>query len=760
MRPRGLPAPLPLATILASVLLCACIDGDPPVASPVPLSRLSADRTYLRDTSGRYIFFHGVNVAGSTKVPARGDKNGAPTNEIPTYVGKPFDLANAATELKKIRDMGFNSMRLLVIWEGIMPRSPKELDKNYLTYLREVVRMAGDYGLYVLVDMHQDIFSRHLLVKYAEETRYGDPGSLEATLLALANTLRYPYTDAVRGDGAPRWVVEACLQEKNMGSASWGIPRILSGLGSQELYDIYQLYQKLTGATSTGTPNQPWVLEFLSGLPAKFEVDESTDMLPFTNWGLAMTLSLDVARCYACLFAGDKVFPKLRKDGKNVKEYLQSAYATAFAAVAEQMKGLPNVMGYDLMNEPGGNFIVLAAAAGAVRAGVITGAKTVLENLLGTETGDQVYSALVTLKLLPADASAATLKKWGLDQLDVMAVLGLNNGFDDNYLRPFYDRVGKAILEKDPDALFFIESTLNFGSILGGAFGGVGGFWEVPMTIPASLAGRVVYAPHWYPDIYPFLGFDQAPREFTNEQVRYRSYKTNLTSAKSLASYSLGNVPVVFGEFGTYFNFNNKYTRDAKTEKYTYTNSAKAADYSVSAYFLNNYLESFEEMFQSRILWCYSPDNDERYGDHWNKEDFSVVGPDGKPRAELAWARPYARALAGKPISTTFNSDYHYYDPDKGKQIPKREFEVRYASKETSAPTEIVVPLSQYGDGFYVWVSDGTCTFESETSTLYHLPSTDEPDTVHWVKIRPPLPNDPADGWSYFFKGNRSLTGR
>src|SRR6185503_10590119 len=108
--------------------------------------------------------------------------------------------------------------------------------------------------------------------------------------------------------------------------------------------------------------------------------------------------------------------------------------------------------------------------------------------------------------------------------------------------------------EKDPEATFYIEGTISPASLLGGAVGGaVGGTWNITMTRP-NLP-RVVFAPHYYADIYPFLGFNVAPRNFTVEQVRYRDYAPALDGARALARNSLGNVPTVFGEFGAYFNF-------------------------------------------------------------------------------------------------------------------------------------------------------------------------------------------------------------
>ena len=57
---------------------------------------------------------------------------------------------------------------------------------------------------------------------------------------------------------------------------------------------------------------------------------------------------------------------------------------------------------------------------------------------------------------------------------------------------------------------------------------------------------------------------------------------------------------------------------------------------------------SFERMNQSNFIWVYTPDNHFVGGDGWNHEDFSIVDPAQKPRAETAWARPYARAIKEK----------------------------------------------------------------------------------------------------------------
>ncbi|HEY3449429.1 MAG TPA: cellulase family glycosylhydrolase [Myxococcales bacterium] len=722
-----------LATIFA--LAAAACTSQPPVAAPAPMTRLTVDRTYLRDAHGRYVFFQGVNVAGNTKV-AEFEQVGFETKA--TFMNRPFPLSMADEEFELLRQKGFNSVRLLVVWEAIQPDGPDTFDETYLDYLRELVIAAGRHGLYVLLDMHQDMFSRHLFVKYTSQPKLGPPGSVEAAMLALVP--REPggeYDDRVQGDGAPKWALAACLPEKRIDSKWWGTPRLVSGLDAASAQKVVDFYTRFTGAPAAQT--DAWKSIFLANLPGTFPVNETTDLMPFTGWAITHALSLDLARSYACLLAGDKAFPTVTAGGKNLKDYLQDAFAASWGKVAERVADLPNVMGYDVINEPGGNFIPLTAAAGFVRAGGPSGAQSALVNLLGAADGQLAYDALVALRVLPPDAKPETLAAYGLDKLDVMAVASMNNGFDQNYMRPLFERAGRAILAKDPRAVLFIENTLSALSLLGG--GGEGAMFEVAMTHPEGIP-QVVFAPHWYPDIYPMPGFNMPSRDFTGPQMRFRDYQPKLEEARGLAKHSLGNIPVVFGEFGTYWNYGG-------------IERSRQTLYETSAYVLNDYYEAFDRLFQSNILWCYSYENSYRTGDGWNREDFSILDPAHAPRGELSWSRPHARALAGKPISRHFWSDYHYFDPQKGVVDPKREFEVRYASKETGAPTEISVPAAQYPEGFYVWISDGRCTWDPKTLTLYHQPTADDPGFEHFVRILPPDPAREALGWSYFFKGDQ-----
>ena len=758
---RGAIAGRPGGVVVAlSLLLALSCTGDiGPSLETVrdqQISRVRTDRTYLRDEHDRYLMIHGINVSGSVKTPftGTGDDGDWPPelvdfDDVPfTYVGRNMPLDDADHWFSEIRRLGFNAVRLLIVWEGIEPDERGVYDEEYLDYIEELIAAADRNHLYVLIDMHQDMFSRHLYVRYNENpietmNAAGFEVAEDDVAGGFFGALVPPYTNSLRGDGAPRWAVQACLPHKDMDSPHWGDPYVLGQFDLDTLNALYVLNTALAGDEGAMSRAFNYVMR---NLPEPFAPNETTTFLPWTQWGIAQVLSPDLAYCVAAFMAGNDVMPSYEIRGQNVQDYLQSAYAAAFAQVARRVArgGYRNVIGYDLMNEPSGWFLPLGAAALVGETGGVEAIEPFVADLLGEELGGYLAELLIDLRLVPADGSDETLEQWGLDRVNLMAALGLNVGFDHNYLQPFYSRVAAAIQEEDPNAIIWIESSAGAELLLGPP--AIEQPLSINMTWPEGV-NQLVYAPHWYPDIYPSLGINMPPREFDEEEIRYRDYTGRLEEVMFRASYSLGNVPVVFGEFGTYYNFGG-------------IENAREADYGVSSQFLDNYYEGFEELMVGHMQWCFSPDNDYEQGDWWNREDFSVLDPNGEPRSEGAFSRPYARALSGKPISSHFYSPFHYFDPDRGVPNPEREFQVELGSRETDAPTEVFVPRVQYPEGFYVWLSDGRAMYDDEEQILYYFPTEDHPDHVHQLRIRPPLEGSENDGWSYFFRGSEMVNGR
>ena len=772
--------------------LVSCIEEKPEIKPP-SMTRPYVELTYIKDGYGRYLNFTGVNLGGSTKVPIKKEDGSF------TYIGRPFPLEEADKYFQMIRDAGFNTIRLLFIWEAVEPEAKGVYDEEFLSYFDKIISKAEEHGIYVLINMHENLFSRHLFVKYNEVPIVGKKGELMGMIGSLfprdyskaTNPCEMnPFSDVVAGDGAPLWAVKAALPEKAeyIGKKSWGTFKSLKFIP-----DVAGDLAGLLGDSGgTGGLSDEEITKLLNSIAYSNQcgftpqsVKESSDFLPWTMWGLNGVLSLDAQRGYAALYAGDKVFPKMKVlyNGQeySIKDYLQDSLVNVWKKIAEIGKRHKNIIGYDLLNEPMGAYLVLSALGAYVQLGLDNGLNKMLSDLIGATKAQQISNILTKLRIIPnlpelpsyCDKPDDTQKaecnnikaerdkiiaEWGLSDMDMMAAISMNLGFGRNYLLPLYERIGKGILEVDPDAIIWIEEGISIDTVLGS--GGIGGQWTQEMTKPEGLK-QVVFTPHWYPDIYPFPGINVDPRDLKLSEVRYKDYTPELKKKLDISARALENIPVVFGEFGTYFNFSG-------------IENSKASKYRISTEILDNYYEAFENLFLGKIQWCYTADNDYKYGDRWNKEDFSVLDPEQKLRGDSAFSRPTAIAISGKPIETHFYSSYHYFDPNKGVPNMYHEYLLKFASKETDAPTEIFVPLEQYKlcgksicythsdeclpceEGkdkyryeFYVWISDGAISYVREENRIYYYPFRDEPEWIHWIIIRPPIDGfDPA-GYKY-----------
>lgn len=859
-----------------SVLLVACADGGAP-AFERARSPIVTERTYLKDAQGRYVHLRGLNVGGNVKVPIFLAEP-PPGGRDFTYIGRPFPLKEADEHFGRIRGLGFNAIRLLFMWEAVYPDERGVPDTEYLDYFEALIRKAGEHQLYVLINAHENLWSRHLWANYNAKAP-GTRGDIDNMLYALFPCDPAEHPDScemkkVVGDGAPLWATKACLPEKDFDSPHWGTHHLIGTLakdtdgraGSDALFFL-QLAAPLLGFDIP----QELLADLQSRLPEPFGYRETTDLVPLSGWWENVILSLDVERCYAAFFAGDQVYPDTvvtaagevmwrndvpadeRAGVMDLREYLQGSFIDAWVEIAKRAGKLcdggercyPHVIGYDLMNEPAVAFIMLTIVSAYFELGFDGTVKDLLEAILPLDVGfeaatiidaalpwladpskgaceercasdctrtcaldcsgmcpegdagcaalcDQqqktcralcgrqqtlcvdlcrdpdrqsagakIFYLLKYLEMLPPDPDGATRAEWGMDRVDFFSTINLNSAFDYFYMLPFFERLGGAVHAADPAAIIWLEP--SFGPSLQG---------ETYMTRPRGDF-QVIYSPHWYPDIYPFLGFNQPERDFAPEEVRYRDYTENLKEGAHWSAYVLSNIPVVFGEFGTYWNY--KVKPAVLGEEYDGNvlgaGQSRAIDYAISKEYLDNYYEAFEKLFLSNFLWCYTSTNTAADGDGWNREDFSIVTRDDDPdgpltvRGASAYARPYPEALSGKPVAMHYWSPHHYFDPDKGVPDAVGEFQVVFESKETEAPTRIVVPRVAYPGGFYVWLSDGWAAWDAHDAVLYVHPERDEPGARHTVLIRPPIAGQDTAGWAYFVQpgpegADRVLTGR
>ena len=159
---RGIPRAFFVALVLATTVACQTAVPEP---TTLPLH---VQGTEFRDAAGRQLWLRAINLGGGSKLPrdASGTvlrSTGATYLQADTlsFVDRPLPLDAAAAHLARIRSFGFNTLRLAVTWEAIMPRSARAIDSDYLGYLRQLCQLAGGADLRVILDMHQDVWSRY-----------------------------------------------------------------------------------------------------------------------------------------------------------------------------------------------------------------------------------------------------------------------------------------------------------------------------------------------------------------------------------------------------------------------------------------------------------------------------------------------------------------------------------------------------------------------------------------------------------------------
>ena len=121
--------------------------------------RLDGDR--FCDSKGRRVFLRGVSLGGCSKSPV-GTHTGLPDYLTSTvsFVNRPFPLSDADFHFSRLASYGLTVIRLLVTWEAIEHEAPGVYDIEYLEYIRKLVQCARSHGLCIVVDPHQDAWSR------------------------------------------------------------------------------------------------------------------------------------------------------------------------------------------------------------------------------------------------------------------------------------------------------------------------------------------------------------------------------------------------------------------------------------------------------------------------------------------------------------------------------------------------------------------------------------------------------------------------
>jgi endoglycosylceramidase len=105
-----------------------------------PTTPLGHSGRWITDAKGRVVILHGVNMV----------------YKLPPY--HPAAAGFGAEDAVFLRDNGFNTVRLGLIYAGVEP-SPGSYDESYLDQIAATEAVLGDHGIFSQLDFHQDLYN-------------------------------------------------------------------------------------------------------------------------------------------------------------------------------------------------------------------------------------------------------------------------------------------------------------------------------------------------------------------------------------------------------------------------------------------------------------------------------------------------------------------------------------------------------------------------------------------------------------------------
>ena len=170
-------------TYPGAVLVSMVVRLTPPpgVSSPAPggavpwlhVAHPDAGQPYIADDAGRLVLLHGAVPAGLLDFWTGADKSQADSPPVypidpAAYNGQcptPSALSRypplCRLDITEMAGLGFNSVRLPVSWSLLEPERG-HFSQAYIDRVAQVVDWARAAGLYVIIDMHQNAYSRYV----------------------------------------------------------------------------------------------------------------------------------------------------------------------------------------------------------------------------------------------------------------------------------------------------------------------------------------------------------------------------------------------------------------------------------------------------------------------------------------------------------------------------------------------------------------------------------------------------------------------
>jgi len=437
------------------------------------------------------------------------------------------------------------------------------------------------------------------------------------------------------------------------------------------------------------------------------------------------------------LFWGGRLFtPDFMVEGENVQHFLQNRYLGAMEQIARRVADLPNLLGFDTLNEPGVGYFGEPLSYRHVAPTEINPTRArpgaVLSPLDALAIARGLTVKVPVLKRNPATSIAepagerimnpngvsiwapgveCPFERAGAYRVENGAAVPLREDFfqvaegrainlSDDGFGPLFHEVARVTRKYDPTWPIFAELDA-FGAAAGRPF-------------PNPMPENSVNASHWYDATTLYLktfdatnhyDFMTGAPETDPDTIRAR-YVRQLAGREAYRNAFPGGAPALIGEFGIPYDLDDGEAYDLYAE-----GRRDPGIWARHTEALGLMYDALDELQLHSTQWNYTASNrnDLRIGDGWNQEDLSIFSrdqqddpadPDSGGRAIEGFCRPFAPSIQGRLTRVRFDRQ-------------ARRLELDYAADPAiGAPTEIYVPRSQFPNGFSTRVEGIACDLD------------------------------------------------
>ncbi|KAI3657997.1 hypothetical protein MP638_001821 [Amoeboaphelidium occidentale] len=690
-----------------------------------------SDNNTLSDQFGRSLWLRGVNMCA--KIPRglamkcdQADTDLFYDHNNVSFVDEPISLDSCDEHFTRLKIWGLSFIRLGVPWEALEHEGPGIYDEDYIEFLIKLIAKAGEHGFKVIIDPHQDVWSRF-------SGGSGAPGWTFDTVGLDIKTFRKTAAAHIHS-----WNQEDPTSQQML----W--PTNLTKLACQTMFTLFfagnVFAPKTKARNQDGSLTEESVQDYLQR-----HYIQCYAYLAGRISHLDAVLSFEVMNEPHHGYVGLKSFDKYNYDKMLHLSLAPSAlqgmalgegYSQIVDVYERSFPWPTRKVGKKLVNEEG------------IKVWKYDGCIWKAHGLWDTveENGKTVPRILTPDYFLKNPQTGASVE------------------FNKDFYLPFIKRYISAVRTSfggRRNLLFLVEPIPN----------------ESPPRVSTSrdceelgLQRDLIYAPHWYDLSLLFSKkfnslFSHDVQELSNGSRNFfkntyigtegmrNNYKkqihrivragyTSFNLPQDISTPRMKSVPIIFGECGIPMDMN---------DHIGYSDS----DYEYHNLALDAMLRALESTGVCGFtLWNYYPKNEVMVGDHWNGEDFSIFSKtiaDGEVghkalaieededtidfskwfvggRALEAIIRPYAAKVAGEVQRAEF-------DFKTGTYI--LQFTTPPLSNSDSIPpgpslkrqTEIYVPAFQYMDKndkkdpyhyLDIDVSDGEFLFDPASQTMFY----------------------------------------